>query len=77
MMIPRKKKAKTGVLRSTKSPKRVHTRHHGIQRYCVLYKKAGITEHKRRIVPMIALACAPTGPLSMDWEDLWEVGLML
>ena len=44
--IPRKKKAKTGVLRSNKSPKRAHSSHHGIQRYCVLCKKLGIPARK-------------------------------
>ena len=29
------------------------------------------------IVPRIALACAPTYPSEMEWEDLWEVVLML
>ena len=37
------KKAKTGVLRTNKSPKKEH-RHHGIQRYCVIYNKAVIDE---------------------------------
>ena len=41
----RKKKSKTGVLRSTKSPKKAHS-HHGIQSYCVLFKKSGIPERK-------------------------------
>ena len=41
MKILRKKKDKTGVSRSNKSPKRVHNRHHGIQRYCVICKKVG------------------------------------
>ena len=40
-----KKKAKTGVLRSNKSPKKAH-RHHGIQCYCVICKKAGMPERK-------------------------------
>ena len=42
--VPRKKKARTGVLRNnpnTKVPK-----HLGIQRHCVLCKKAGMTEKK-------------------------------
>ena len=43
--IPRKKKARTGVLRSNKPQKKAH-KHHGIQRYCVLYKKAGMPEKK-------------------------------
>ena len=46
MRIPKKKKAKTGVLRSNKSPKRAHSRHHGIQRYCVIFKKSGMPERK-------------------------------
>ena len=41
--IPNKKKAKTGVLRSNKLPKKTH-RHHGIQFYCVLFKKSGMTD---------------------------------
>ena len=41
--IPKKKKAKTGVLRSNKPPKKTH-RHHGIQFYCVICKKAGMTD---------------------------------
>ena len=44
--ILRKTKAKTGVLRSNKSPKRAHSRHHGIQRYGVLWMKAVIPERK-------------------------------
>ena len=40
--IPRKKKARTGVLRSKKSPTREHDRHHGVQSYCVIYKKEGM-----------------------------------
>ena len=42
--IPRRKKAKVCVLRSTKSPVRAHDRHHGAHPYCVLCKKAGIPE---------------------------------
>ena len=43
--IPRKKKARTDVLRSNKSPKKAH-KHHGTQRYCALCKKAGMPERK-------------------------------
>ena len=43
--IPRKNKFKTVVLRSNKSPKKAH-RYHGIERYFVLCKKAGIPERK-------------------------------
>ena len=43
--IPRKKKASTGVLRSKKNQKKAH-KHHGIQRYCVLCKKAVIPDQK-------------------------------
>ena len=46
LRIPRKKKAKNGVFRSNKSPKRDHSRHHGIHCYCVLFKKAEIPERK-------------------------------
>ena len=44
--ITRRKKAKTGVLISNKSPRRAQERHHGAHSYCVFCKKAGITEHK-------------------------------
>ena len=46
MMIMRRKNAKTGVLRSNKSPIRAHDRHHVAQRYCVILKKVGIPERK-------------------------------
>ena len=45
-MISRKQRSKTGVLRSLKSPIRAHSRHHGIQGYFVLFKKAEIPERK-------------------------------
>ena len=45
MNIPKKKKARTGFLRSSKYPKKAH-RHYGIQRYCVICKKAGMSERK-------------------------------
>ena len=35
-----------GVLRYNTSSKRVRSRHHGIQRYCVLCIKTGMTERK-------------------------------
>ena len=44
--ITRRKKAKTGVLSSNKSPRKTHYRHHGAHRYCVHCKKAGMPEHK-------------------------------
>ena len=44
--IPRRKKAKTGFLRSNKSPKRTHDRHHGIHSYCVMCNKAGMPDCK-------------------------------
>ena len=40
---PRKNKASTGVLCSNASHKQAH-KHHGIQHYCVLCKKAGMPE---------------------------------
>ena len=43
--ISRKKKARTGVLRSNKPWKKAH-KHHSIQRYCVLCKKEGMPEQK-------------------------------
>ena len=46
MRIPRNKKSKTGVLRSNTSPKMVHSRHHGIQRYFVLCKNSGMPNCK-------------------------------
>ena len=46
MRITRRKKAKTLFLRYNNSPRRAHDRHYRIQRYCVLYKKAGMPEHK-------------------------------
>ena len=38
--IPRKNNARTGFLRSNKSPNKAH-KHHGIQHFCVLCNKAG------------------------------------
>ena len=46
VMITRRKKAKTDVFRSNKSPKRLHNKHHGIQRYCLIWNKAGMPERK-------------------------------
>ena len=46
MRIPRKKKAKTGFSNSHKSPRRAHDRHHSAYRYCVLFKKSGMPDHK-------------------------------
>ena len=46
LMIQRNKRAKTGVFLYNKTPRRLHRRHHGIQRYCVLCNKAGMPEHK-------------------------------
>ena len=43
--IPRKKKARAGVLHSNKPHKKSH-KNHGIQRYCVLCKKAGMPDRK-------------------------------
>ena len=34
--IPRRKKAKTGVLNSHNSPRRAHKRHHGAHSYCII-----------------------------------------
>ena len=48
MRIRKKKKAKTGVLRSNKSPKKAH-RNHIIQRYCVIFNKSGIPERKYKL----------------------------
>ena len=36
LRIPRRKKDKTGVSNSHKSPRRENNRHHGAHRYCVL-----------------------------------------
>ena len=44
--VQRRKKAKTSVSNYHKSPRRSHDRHHGAQRYCVLFSKSGIPEHK-------------------------------
>ena len=44
--ILRRKKAKTGVSNSRKSPRRAHTRLHGAQCYCILCKKAVMPERK-------------------------------
>ena len=44
--IPRRKKAKTGVLNSHKTPRRAHNRHHGTHRYYILCKKSGMPERK-------------------------------
>ena len=77
--ISRKKKANTCVLRSNKSSKRAYSSHHGMQCHCVLCKKAGMPERKYTL--HIEGGCTgvppPTGPSRMDWEDLWDVGLMM
>ena len=44
--VPRRKKAKTGVLNSHKSPWSAHDRHHRAQCYCVLYKKSVMPDRK-------------------------------
>ena len=44
--VPRRKKTNTGVSNYHKSPKRSHDRHHGKQRYCVLFKKARMPKRK-------------------------------
>ena len=44
--FPRKKRVSTGVIPNRKQQGRKIPKHHGIQRYCVLYKKAGIYEQK-------------------------------
>ena len=46
MRIPRRRKAKTGVLNYHKPPIMRHDRHHGAQRYCVLCNMAGMPERK-------------------------------
>ena len=43
--ITRKKNARTGVLHSNKLPRRAHDRHHGVHRYCVIFKKSVMPEH--------------------------------
>ena len=45
-MIPRKKKARTGILSSNKGPHKKAHKHHGTQCYCVLFKKAGMSQRK-------------------------------
>ena len=40
--VPRRKKAKTGVSNSHKSPRRAHDRHNGAHSYCALCKKSGM-----------------------------------
>ena len=44
--IPRKKKASTGILRSNKIPHKKAHKYHGTQRYCMIFKKAGMPEYK-------------------------------
>ena len=46
--VPRKKKSRTGVLRSNKPQKKAQ-KYHGIKRYCVLCKKAVMPEQKYRL----------------------------
>ena len=46
VIIQRRKKDNTGVLIYNKSPRSAHDRYHGVKRYCVIYKKTGITECK-------------------------------
>ena len=44
--IPRKKKARTGILRSNKGPQKKAHKNHSTQIYCILCKKAGMTEQR-------------------------------
>ena len=44
--IPRRNKAKTGVVNSHKLPRRAYDSHHGAQHYCVLFMTAGMPERK-------------------------------
>ena len=46
MMFPRNKKARTGVLPSYKQHGTNNLEHHGVQSYCVLRNKLGISERK-------------------------------
>ena len=46
--VPRNKKASTGVLPDRKQHGKNTPKRHSAQRYCVLCKKAGITERKRK-----------------------------
>ena len=44
---------------------------------CFERRKEYLSASTRHIVSRIALACAPTGTSKMEWEDLWEVKLMM
>ena len=44
--VPRRNRAKAGVLNSHKYPRRAHGRNHGAHHYCELCKKAGIPDRK-------------------------------
>ena len=44
---------------------------------CFEIRQECLSAITRRTVLRIALLCAPTGPSNMEWEDLWEVGMML
>ena len=47
--VPRRKKEKTSVYNSHKSPSRAHARHQGAQSYCVFCKNAGMPERKHML----------------------------
>ena len=76
-----KNKARLGdsVLCSNKGPNSKAPKHHGIQRHCVICKKAGMPEKNYMLNSSEEfLASVPTRrPSRIDWGDLWEVGLKL
>ena len=63
--IWRKKKASTGVLRSNKLQKKAH-KHHGIQKYCILCKKAGMPELKYMLYSSEYCTCMSTNRTIKD-----------
>ena len=42
--VPRKKRESTGVILSRKQQEGKMTKHHGAQRYCVIFKKSGMPD---------------------------------
>ena len=67
------------VIPRNKQQGEITPKHHGIQRYCTLCKKAGITEKNYMLhCSENVLANVPTSsPSRKDWEDPYTIGMML
>ena len=69
--IPRKKRLKTGVIISRKHQGVKTPKHHGIQTFCALYKKAGM--HEQKFMSHSYENCfgnfSANSPSRKDWEE--------